>query len=50
MTAIAAITGKQKTTIADTWLGTGRVTVKQIDPLPMSILAIIPQVDIGGSI
>lgn len=48
--SIAAITGKQKTTIADTWLGTGRVTVKQIDPLPMSILAIIPQTDIGGAI
>lgn len=48
--SIAAITGKQKTTIADTWLGTGRVTVKQVDPLPMSILAIIPQVDIGGAI
>jgi len=47
--SIDAITGKQKTTITDTWLGTGRVVVQQNDPLPMSILAIIPQTDIGGA-
>lgn len=48
--SIGPITGKQKTTITDTWLGTGRVTIIQRDPLPMSILAIIPQADVGGAL
>lgn len=47
--SIGTVTGKQKTTITDTWLGTGRVVVQQNDPLPMSILAIIPQNDTGGA-
>lgn len=48
--SIGAITGKQTTTITDTWQGTGRITIKQTDPLPMSILAVIPQAEFGGSI
>lgn len=47
--SMALLTGKATTLIQDTWQGTGRVTVRQTDPLPMSILALIPQVDIGGA-
>lgn len=48
--SIDAKTGKASVVINDTWLGTGRVTIIQRDPLPISILAIIPQADVGGAI
>lgn len=48
--SIDAKTGKASVVINDTWLGTGRVTIIQRDPLPISILAIIPQADIGGAL
>ncbi len=48
--SIDAKSGKASVLINDTWLGTGRVTIIQRDPLPISILAIIPQADIGGAL
>lgn len=48
--SIDAKSGKASMLINDTWLGTGRVTIIQRDPLPISILAIIPQADIGGAL
>lgn len=47
--SMAAITGKQTVTITDTWQGNGRIVIQQNDPLPMSILAVIPQADFGGA-
>lgn len=47
--SIGAISDSQTTTITDTWQGTGRITIQQNDPLPMSILAVIPQADFGGA-
>ena len=48
--SIDAKSGKASVLINDTWLGTGRVTIIQRDPLPISILAIIPQADTGGAL
>lgn len=44
----ALITGKIEMGISSTWGQTGRFIVRQSDPLPLTILAAIPSVDIGG--
>lgn len=42
-------TFKQEVSIDPQWSKGGGVRIEQRDPLPMSILSIIPQVDVGGS-
>jgi hypothetical protein len=42
-------TFKQEVTIEPGWPKGGGLRIEQRDPLPMSILSIIPKVDIGGS-
>lgn len=46
---IALQTGKSTISVTDTWEGRGKVIVRQVDPLPFNVLALIPQVDVGGS-
>lgn len=46
--SIQAYTGKATQTITDSWSGNGQVTVVQKDPLPLTILALIPATEIGG--
>lgn len=45
---MAGITGKVEISIKSSWNLGGRVHVRQRDPLPLSILAIIPSVTVGG--
>lgn len=45
---IQPFTGTEEIDIEHTWEGTGSVFVEQRDPLPITILAIIPAVTIGG--
>lgn len=47
--SMAAINGLSEASINDTWQNTGRFFVVQEDPLPMNILAAIPQVSVGGA-
>lgn len=46
--SIRLMTGKATQEITDSWLGQGKLTIVQRDPLPLQILALIPQVEIGG--
>jgi hypothetical protein len=48
-TPTAPLTGVMKFTIANTWDANGRVLIRQDQPLPATILAVIPQVSIGSS-
>lgn len=45
---IQPFTGKATQIITDGWNGNGQITVVQRDPLPMTILALIPAVEAGG--
>ena len=45
---VALKTMEERITIRPDWNDNGKVTVRQLDPLPMSILAITPEFDIGG--
>jgi hypothetical protein len=45
---IQAFTGKATQVITDNWSGNGQITVVQKDPLPMTILALIPATEVGG--
>lgn len=42
------LTGQTAIAISNDWQGKGRVFIRQSDPLPLSILAVIPEVTIGG--
>ncbi|HHS7808267.1 TPA: hypothetical protein ACTQYX_000751 [Pseudomonas putida] len=42
------ITGQAEISISNDWQGKGRVFIRQSDPLPLSVLAVIPEVTIGG--
>jgi len=42
------LTGTATIPISSTWNGTGRVFVRQSDPLPVAILGILPEVEVGG--
>ncbi|WP_434569161.1 hypothetical protein [Pseudomonas sp. Z3-8] len=42
------LTGQAEIYIANDWKGKGRVFIRQSDPLPLSVLAVIPEVTIGG--
>lgn len=46
--SIQAYTGKATQMITDSWSGNGQVTVVQKDPLPLTILALIPATEVGG--
>ncbi|MDN6861939.1 MULTISPECIES: hypothetical protein [Pseudomonas] len=45
---IELLTGQAEISITNNWQGKGRVFIRQEDPLPLSILAVIPEVTIGG--
>jgi hypothetical protein len=45
---IKLLTGQEQITISNDWQGKGRVFIRQEDPLPLSVLAVIPEVTIGG--
>ncbi|WP_421526754.1 hypothetical protein [Pseudomonas brenneri] len=45
---IELLTGQAQITIPNNWQGKGRVFIRQADPLPLSVLAVIPEVTIGG--
>ena len=46
--AYGMFTGKIELTMASTWNNTGRVLIRQRDPLPMALLTIMPHGEIGG--
>lgn len=46
--ALDSITGQVDINISNAWQGKGRVFIRQSDPLPLSVLAVIPEVTIGG--
>jgi len=43
-----SITGQVEINVSNDWQGKGRVFIRQSDPLPLSVLAVIPEVTIGG--
>ena len=45
---IELLTGQAEISISNNWQGKGRVFIRQADPLPLSVLAVIPEVTIGG--
>ena len=45
---IELLTGQANIPISNNWQGKGRVFIRQSDPLPLSVLAVIPEVTIGG--
>ncbi|MCM8743624.1 hypothetical protein [Pseudomonas koreensis] len=42
------LTGQTEIIIPNNWQGKGRVFIRQSDPLPLTVLAVIPEVTIGG--
>lgn len=47
--ATSATTGIMESTIPATWSKNGRVFIQQTDPLPATILTVIPDVTVGGT-
>jgi len=45
---ISLITGQVDISVSNDWQGKGRIFIRQSDPLPVSVLAVIPEVTIGG--
>jgi len=45
---IRGVTGKVEIGITSSWNIGGRVHIRQRDPLPLTVLALIPSVSIGG--
>lgn len=45
---IDLLTGQANIPVSNNWQGKGRVFIRQADPLPLSVLAVIPEVTIGG--
>ncbi|KEX95168.1 hypothetical protein HA62_29800 [Pseudomonas putida] len=43
------LTGQTAIAISNDWQGKGKVFIRQSDPLPLSVLAVIPEVTFGGS-
>lgn len=41
-------TGHMKTVLSPSWFDMGRVCLRQTDPLPMTVLGVIPEVEVGG--
>ncbi len=46
---IDLLTGQVEIPISNNWAKKGRVFIRQEDPLPLTVLAVIPEVTIGGS-
>lgn len=46
---IELLTGQAAVTIGNDWSGKGRIFIRQADPLPLTVLAVIPEVTYGGS-
>lgn len=46
---VSSLTGLAEIRIPSNWNKNGRVFVRQSDPLPLSILAVIPEVSVGGA-
>ena len=46
---VAAVSGMITINIPSNWSKGGRVFIRQVDPLPMTILSIIPEVVLGGT-
>lgn len=46
--AIALYSGDQELILQPAWNSNGRVFIRQDDPVPLTILAIMPEVEIGG--
>lgn len=44
----ALLTGTAKVIVTTNWKENGRVYVRQVDPLPLTILGIIPEIETGG--
>jgi len=44
----ALLTGKKKVTLLADWNSNGRLCLRQADPLPMTILGVVPDVTVGG--
>jgi hypothetical protein len=47
-TATSLKTGDIKVTMPSTWASEGSIFFRQSDPLPMTLLAVIPEVSVGG--
>lgn len=41
-------TGKVEVKLDSNWGKNGRVKIRQLDPLPLSVLAVIPRLTVGG--
>jgi hypothetical protein len=46
--AVALFSGDQELILQPAWNSTGRVFIRQDDPTPLTVLAIMPEVEIGG--
>lgn len=46
--SVNPLTGVAKISIQNTWSGQGQVFIRQNDPLPLTVLGIIPEVTTGG--
>lgn len=46
---VADATGVVEVSLDTTWDKNGRVYIRQSDPLPLSVLAVIPRLNVGGS-
>jgi hypothetical protein len=46
--AVGLLTGDMRLAIPPAWGRSGSIVVQQRDPLPLTVLAVIPEVDIGG--
>lgn len=47
-TPVAPLTGVAEVYIPTTWTGDGQFVIRQSDPLPLSVLSLMPEVDVGG--
>lgn len=47
---VLPFTGIATVRVASTWENAGRIFIRQEDPLPLSILAIVPEFEIGGKL
>ncbi|MSR15351.1 MAG: hypothetical protein EXR86_12465 [Gammaproteobacteria bacterium] len=47
---VTPLTGIAAIRVASSWEDSGRIFIKQTDPLPLSVLAIIPEFEVGGKV
>jgi hypothetical protein len=46
---LSMITGDKHVTLSPSWNKNGQIVIQQLDPLPMTVLGIVPDVVIGGN-